>query len=499
MHSGATLTVNNSQFNGNMGAGGNGGHSYCCGGAAGGIGVGGAVFNNGGTANISGSAFCNNAANQDPDTHNANSVTNSVACILFDIETAVAAVEAKLDNLDFSGLASQTSVDNLSTQVQLLNQQVTTVNSNISNLQNTTDQIQTMVSNLHVSVDALEAKLDSLDAQINSLNSQFDAFDVDVRGALLAMSNAANAHYTQFNSFDAEVRATLAIFGDVLAALEAKLDALDNTINNHTTNAVNAAVGAINSNTNTAVSNAANSINSNTNMAVGNAANSINGNIDNLDAAVAALEAKLDALDNTINNHTTNAVNAAVASINNNTSTAVGSATTAINNNTSTAVGNAANSINNNINDVDAAVAALEAKLDAMEEQNQDTAGFFQSLVNSVLETRDVDVRVVELKNKSRYLLVTTEDGKAVNATIVSVFAAAPKNNQPLSFVNVTGNTTSSSAGTGRLYVNINLPNGIKDASIFEFTVRHDDVDPVLGTVSHYGVAVFEIKGGGND
>ena len=136
----------------------------------------------------------------------------------------------------------------------------------------------------------------------------------------------------------------------------------------------------------------------------------------------------------------------------------------------------------------------IEAKLDAMAQQNATTAGSFASLVNTVIAKRVVDVQAIEIKSRERWLLSANEAGQAVSVALVSVKVSEAKNNQPLAFTDVTANSVLTSAGPGLYNLQINLPNGVKDAKLFEFRVRHADSDPVLGPVTHWGVQVSSHK-----
>ncbi|MBM3926504.1 MAG: hypothetical protein FJ320_11100 [SAR202 cluster bacterium] len=130
-------------------------------------------------------------------------------------------------------IASQASVDSLAAKINSLS--LTGVNAAIQAIEAKLDAID--LSNLDAPVstraqqstlvsraNSIDAALAALEGKLDSLNSQFDAFDVDVRGALQAMSNADNAHDAQFDSFDVDVRGALQNHGNALNALEAKLD-----------------------------------------------------------------------------------------------------------------------------------------------------------------------------------------------------------------------------------------------------------------------------------
>jgi hypothetical protein len=72
-----------------------------------------------------------------------------------------------------------------------------------------------------------------------------------------------------------------------------------------------------------------------------------------------------------------------------------------------------------------------------------------------------------------RFLLYSGEAGEPVDVSIVQVHASV-LNPSSLNFVDVTANTTDTKVKTGVLDVEIELPEEIKDARVFEITVLHD-------------------------
>lgn len=72
-----------------------------------------------------------------------------------------------------------------------------------------------------------------------------------------------------------------------------------------------------------------------------------------------------------------------------------------------------------------------------------------------------------------RFLLYSGEAGEPVDVSIVQVHASS-LNPSSLNFVDVTTNTTATKVKTGVLDVEIELPEEIKDARVFEITVLHD-------------------------
>ncbi|MBI4338567.1 MAG: hypothetical protein HY680_01290 [Chloroflexi bacterium] len=140
---------------------------------------------------------------------------------------------------------------------------------------------------------------------------------------------------------------------------------------------------------------------------------------------------------------------------------------------------------------LDAGVAALEAKLDAMATSNSNTSNQFGALVASVVDRKKVDIQVLQVKEKSQYLLYCSEAGQPVTANLTSMLASEAKENS-LTFTDVTGSTTVTVVGPGLLSVKVNLPNPVKDAKLFVFNVIRDEgVVTGIGPVEHYGSAMF--------
>lgn len=102
-----------------------------------------------------------------------------------------------------------------------------------------------------------------------------------------------------------------------------------------------------------------------------------------------------------------------------------------------------------------------------------------------------------------RFLLSSSEAGEPVDVSIVQVHASA-LNPSSLNFVDVTANTTATKVKIGVLNVEIELPEAIKDARVFEINVLHDhelkSIDdnalPISGRptgvdIKHFGTILF--------
>ena len=102
-----------------------------------------------------------------------------------------------------------------------------------------------------------------------------------------------------------------------------------------------------------------------------------------------------------------------------------------------------------------------------------------------------------------RFLLSSSEAGEPVDVSIVQVHASV-LNPSSLNFVDVTANTTATKVKTGVLNVEIELPEAIKDARVFEIQVLHDhglkSIDdkalpnleiPTGVDIKHFGTILF--------
>ena len=173
-----------------------------------------------------------------------------------------------------------------------------------------------------------------------------------------------------------------------------------------------------------------------------------------------------------------------------------------------TLVSNETSQIDTDIADLDADVALVEAKLDdattglaaivadlaAHVGQSSGIAGNFGFLVQNVLELRDVDLQVITVKEKKRYLLVATEAGLPVDVALLPVAGVQVselEDDEPVTFVDVTSDTDPTNVfGTGILDLDIDLPDSVEDAELFQFRVIHDHGNGV----QHFGS--ITVKGG---
>jgi hypothetical protein len=113
-----------------------------------------------------------------------------------------------------------------------------------------------------------------------------------------------------------------------------------------------------------------------------------------------------------------------------------------------------------------AALAALEAKADAL----ADAVASIEASIGSQADR--IELQAIEVQDKKRFLLVATLDGSPISVTLTNVTAYEVKNNNPVIVNDVTGNTTVASAGNGVLDVMVELPQGAKNSTVFQFTVQ---------------------------
>ena len=104
--------------------------------------------------------------------------------------------------------------------------------------------------------------------------------------------------------------------------------------------------------------------------------------------------------------------------------------------------------------------------------------------LNHSVELREVHMQVIEIKERTEFLVVTTEAGVPVEVSFTGVQVAS--RNDP-TFVDVFANSTITPNGDGLYLVEIDLPRGIGSAELFVFEVRHDDIQ-----VNHFGFTVFD-------
>ena len=134
---------------------------------------------------------------------------------------------------------------------------------------------------------------------------------------------------------------------------------------------------------------------------------------------------------------------------------------------------------------VTASLVDINADLEAHDAKISTKLDDAQWALDNVVEHRDVDLQVIEIKEKQEFLVSASEAGIPLeDVEFTSVLASK---DYPVSFVDITADTTSTMVQQGVYMVQIDLPSGIRDAGIFIFAVRHsgDEED-------HFGFAMFD-------
>ena len=100
---------------------------------------------------------------------------------------------------------------------------------------------------------------------------------------------------------------------------------------------------------------------------------------------------------------------------------------------------------------------------------------------------RRIELQVIEVKDHTRLLVLATESGLPVSATLQSATAINAKNSDPVETFDIAAETTATVVGPGLLDIAIDLglkpPKGLKNAKVFMFTV----VDSHLSGAGHAG------------
>lgn len=139
---------------------------------------------------------------------------------------------------------------------------------------------------------------------------------------------------------------------------------------------------------------------------------------------------------------------------------------------------------------IDASIAALEAKSDALEVKSDalaDQVTQVQYTLDTEIEKMRVHLQVIEIKEKARYLLVSTEAGLPVDVTLIGLQVSDGSLNGPITFADVFANATVTPVKPGILDVAMDLTNAAPNAQVFEFMVEHSHgPDP-----SHFGTIVI--------
>jgi len=128
---------------------------------------------------------------------------------------------------------------------------------------------------------------------------------------------------------------------------------------------------------------------------------------------------------------------------------------------------------------IDADLAAHDTKISSKLDDAQWT-------LDNVVEHMDVDLHVIKINEKKEFLVSASEAGIPLEDVEFTYVLASKK--IPVSFVDISAVTTVSMVQQGVYLVQIDLPRGIRDASIFAISVRHNN-----GEADHYGFILFDV------
>ena len=136
--------------------------------------------------------------------------------------------------------------------------------------------------------------------------------------------------------------------------------------------------------------------------------------------------------------------------------------------------------------DVTASLADIDADLEAHDTKISTMLDDAQWTLDNVVEHRDVDLQVIEIKAKQKFLVSASEAGVPLEGVVFTSVLASKSD--PVSFVDIT--YTQSTKLPGVYLVEIDLPSSVRDASIFAFEASHTN-----GSVEHLGFIVFDANG----
>ena len=133
---------------------------------------------------------------------------------------------------------------------------------------------------------------------------------------------------------------------------------------------------------------------------------------------------------------------------------------------------------------IDGDLAAHDVHLAAHDDKMTDMVTTVQFTLDNSVELRSVHLQVIELKEKREFLVTATEGGQPL--ANVQFVALQVSTKDPVSFMDVTANSTVSMVQEGIYLVQIDLPRQAQNADIFAFQVQHDNAVP------HYGFTLFD-------
>jgi hypothetical protein len=113
-----------------------------------------------------------------------------------------------------------------------------------------------------------------------------------------------------------------------------------------------------------------------------------------------------------------------------------------------------------------------------------------QYKLDHIVELRQVHLEVVEVTEGREFLVAASVGGQPVEVALISALAA---NHNTISFEDITAHTTVSVVSPGIHLVQIDLPQGLRNANLFTFQVMYDDVEDL------YGFTLFDRRHSNNN
>ena len=150
------------------------------------------------------------------------------------------------------------------------------------------------------------------------------------------------------------------------------------------------------------------------------------------------------------------------------------------------------NNLEDQTTEIDNALAVLEIKVDTHDTDIKSDINNhnvnLETLFADSIGLRRIELQVIEVKDHKRFLVLATEGGLPVSATLQSATAINAKSKKPVETFDITTETTATVVGPGLLDIEIDLPKGqpkgLKDAKIFMFTF----VDSHPSGAGHAGI-----------
>lgn len=145
-------------------------------------------------------------------------------------------------------------------------------------------------------------------------------------------------------------------------------------------------------------------------------------------------------------------------------------------------------SLDQHASDVQGALDDFAEAIAAHNIKVQNRLDIVQTTLDTKVELRQVHLNVIELRERRSYLVSASEGGQPVDVAFISVQVMG---GNPPSFVDLTTSVTLLKPGVH--LVEIDLPNRLGPANIFEFQVRHGHAN-----AEHFGIVLFDRRNNTN-